>query len=92
MSSTPMTETVPCFTDPHVSNGMKGAFHGAAFVLAAVMGCYNMAAWRAERKRPPDVRDAHRVRHLRVNTIVYVLAVWFEGYQISRHAGAPEAR
>jgi hypothetical protein len=64
---------------------LKGAFHGAGGMLAALMAAYNIAAWCYRRER-----------HLGVNAIVYTVATWWEVKQTSHHfercAGKPNAR
>jgi hypothetical protein len=54
--------------------GLKCGVHGAASVLAVVMAAYNIAAccFRAD-------------RHLRVNAVVYTLAVGWEVKQTWHH-------
>lgn len=63
---------------------LKCTVHGAAGVLAAVCAAYNATAWGF--RRDP---------HLRVNTIVYTLAVIWELKQTLHHLSAcrpmPEA-
>ena len=54
--------------------GIKGSVHGAAAVIAAVMAGYNIAAYFYR-------RDAH----LRMNAIVYSLAVAWEIKQTLHH-------
>ena len=54
--------------------GLKSAVHGAAGVIAGVMAAYNIAACCFR----PD-------RHLRVNAIVYTLAVAWEIKQTLHH-------
>ena len=53
---------------------LKGAFHGAGGVLAALMAAYNIAAWCYRRER-----------HLGVNAIVYTVATLWEVKQTSHH-------
>jgi 2-methylcitrate dehydratase PrpD len=54
--------------------GVKGAVHGAACVIAAAMAMYNIAAWGFRRER-----------HLGTNALVYTLAVAWEVKQTMRH-------
>lgn len=54
--------------------GLKCGVHGAAVALAAVMAAYNIAACR------------YRLdRHLRVNAVLYTLAVAWELKQTFHH-------
>ena len=53
---------------------LKSGVHGAAGVIAAVMAAYNFAAWCFRREE-----------HLRINTIVYSLAVAWELKQTLHH-------
>jgi hypothetical protein len=53
---------------------VKGAVHAAGCVLAGVMAAYNFTAW-CYRREP----------HLRINTIVYTLAVVWEAKQTIHH-------
>jgi hypothetical protein len=53
---------------------LKGAFHGAGGVLAALMAAYNIAAW-CYRREP----------HLGVNAIVYTVATLWEVKQTAHH-------
>lgn len=62
-------------TDPHVENGVKGAFHGALFTIAAICLAYNALAWRARKQS-----------HLVVNVGVYSALCGFEVMQVMRHA------
>jgi len=63
---------VLCTSGNH--EGLKCGVHGAAVALAAVMAAYNIAACFFR----PD-------RHLRVNAIVYTLAVGWEIKQTLHH-------
>ena len=54
--------------------GIKGAVHGAACIIAATMAVYNIAAWHFRRER-----------HLGTNAVVYTLAVAWEAKQTLRH-------
>jgi hypothetical protein len=56
------------------SEGLKGAVHGAACVIAAAMAAYNITAWHF-RHQP----------HLATNAVVYTLAVAWEMKQTLRH-------
>lgn len=53
---------------------VKGAVHGAACLIAAVMASYNIAAWCFRRER-----------HLGTNALVYTLAVGWEVKQTMHH-------
>ena len=53
---------------------LKCGVHGAAVVLAAVMAAYNIAACRFRRDM-----------HLRINAVVYTLAVGWEVKQTLHH-------
>jgi membrane-associated phospholipid phosphatase len=53
---------------------LKSGVHGAAVVIAGVMAAYNIAACCFRRDR-----------HLRINAIVYTLAVGFEIRQTLHH-------
>ena len=54
--------------------GIKGAVHGAACIIAATMAAYNIAAWHFRREP-----------HLGTNAVVYTLAVAWEAKQTLRH-------
>ena len=56
---------------------LKSAVHGTAAVLAALMAAYNIAAccFRSD-------------RHLRINAVVYTLAVGWEAKQTLHHLNA----
>jgi hypothetical protein len=54
--------------------GVKGAVHGAACIIAATMAAYNIAAWHYRREP-----------HLGTNAVLYVLAVAWEAKQTLRH-------
>ena len=54
--------------------GIKGAVHGAACLIAATMAAYNAAAWCFRRER-----------HLGMNAVVYSLAVGWEIKQTLHH-------
>ena len=54
--------------------GLKCGVHGAAGAIAALMAAYNIAAFCLRRER-----------HLRVNSVVYTLAVAWEVKQTLRH-------
>ncbi len=56
---------------------LKCGVHGAAGVLAALCAAYNIAAWCFRRDR-----------HLRVNAIIYTLAVLWELKQTVHHLQA----
>src|SRR5262245_1108076 len=53
---------------------LKGAFHGAGGMLAALMAAYNIVAWCYRRER-----------HLGVNAIVYTAATLWEVKQTTHH-------
>ena len=53
---------------------LKAAFHGAALVLAAVMGAYNTAAWMRRRQS-----------HLAVNATIYIAAILWEQRHVAHH-------
>ena len=53
---------------------LKAAFHGAALVLAAVMGAYNTAAWMRRRQS-----------HLAVNAVIYLAAAVWEQRHVAHH-------
>lgn len=53
---------------------LKAAFHGAALVLAGVMGAYNIAAWLRRRQS-----------HLAVNAVIYLAAACWEQRHVSHH-------
>jgi hypothetical protein len=53
---------------------LKAVVHGAALGLAALMAVYNAAAWLRRRQR-----------HLAVNAIIYVAAVWWEQRRVADH-------
>lgn len=59
---------------------IKGAVHGAALCLAALMWAYNFAAW-LQRREP----------HLAVNTLVYTALVLFEREHVRHHLASPAA-
>jgi hypothetical protein len=63
---------VLCTSGNH--EGLKGGVHGAAVALAAMMAAYNIAACCFR-------RDGH----LRVNAVVYTLAVAWEIKQTLHH-------
>ena len=54
--------------------GVKGAVHGTACLIAAAMAAYNAAAWCLRRER-----------HLGMNAVVYTLAVGWEVKQTLHH-------
>ena len=54
--------------------GLKGAVHGAACIVAATMALYNLAAWYYRRER-----------HLGTNAVVYSIATTWEMTQTLRH-------
>jgi hypothetical protein len=56
------------------SEALKGAVHALGGVLAATMAAYNIAAWYYRREP-----------HLRVNAVVYSLAVLWEVKQTKHH-------
>ena len=60
---------------------LKGGVHAAAGVIAAVMAAYNIAACCFRRDR-----------HLRINALVYTLAIGYEIKQTLHHfnSGAPK--
>lgn len=63
--------------------GLKCGVHGAAGVIAVMMAAYNIAACCFRRDR-----------HLRINAVVYTLAVGYEIKQTLhhlRHNGSPTA-
>ena len=53
---------------------LKAAFHGAALVLAALMGAYNAAAWMRRRQS-----------HLAVNATIYIAAMLWEQQHVAHH-------
>ena len=53
---------------------LKAAFHGAALVLAGVMGAYNTAAWLRRRQS-----------HLAINAVIYLAAACWEQRHVSHH-------
>ena len=53
---------------------LKGAIHGVALCLSAVMWTYNAAAWLQRRER-----------HLAVNTLVYTALILFEREHVRHH-------
>ena len=55
----------------------KAGIHGAALVLAVVMGAYNAAAWLHRRER-----------HLWINAVVYSLLAEFERHHVAHHIAA----
>ena len=61
-----------CRSGNHES--LKGAVHGTAALIAAAMAAYNATAY-AYRRDP----------HLRVNAVIYTLAVLWEVKQTARH-------
>ena len=65
-----------CKTGNH--EGLKCVVHGAAAAIAALMAAYNIAACCFR----PD-------RHLRVNAVVYTLAVGWEIKQTLHHMRCP---
>jgi hypothetical protein len=65
---------VQTFCSSGQREGVKGAVHGAACVIAAAMAAYNIAAWHFRRER-----------HLGTNAVVYTLAVAWEAKQTLRH-------
>jgi hypothetical protein len=65
---------VQTFCSSGQREGVKGAVHGAACVIAATMAAYNIAAWHFRRER-----------HLGTNAVVYTLAVAWEAKQTLRH-------
>jgi hypothetical protein len=62
------------FTDSGQHEGVKGAVHGAAFTLFAIIGVYNAIAWRSRRER-----------HLAVNVAVSAVICGWELYQVRGH-------
>ncbi len=58
--------------------GAKGGVHAAAAFIVALCAVYNATAWFYRRDR-----------HLRLNAIVYTLAVAFELKQTVHHLNAP---
>ena len=75
-----MPVTVEQFCHSGNQEVVKGGVHGAACVVALVMAAYNIAAWCFRRDR-----------HLRVNAVVYTLAVGWELKQTLHHLRACEA-
>ncbi len=57
---------------------LKGAIHGVALCLAALIGMYNAAAW-LQRRQP----------HLAVNTLVYTALILFECQHVRHHLASP---
>lgn len=53
---------------------LKGAVHGTACAIAAIMALYNGVAWSFRRES-----------HLSLNALVYTLAVAWEVRQTQRH-------
>lgn len=53
---------------------VKGAFHGVATVVCALMFAYNTTAWLFRREP-----------HLAVNALVYGSAILYEGVQTHNH-------
>ncbi len=60
--------------------GVKGAVHGAACLIAATMAGYNAIAWYFRREP-----------HLKMNAVVYSLAVAWEAKQTLHHLRRCEA-
>lgn len=60
---------------------LKGCVHGAAALIAAAMATYNTTAYTY--RRDP---------HLRVNAVIYTLAVLWEVKQTARHLRKVSAR
>jgi len=56
---------------------VKCGVHGAAGVLLAACAAYNITAWWYRRDR-----------HLKINAVVYTLAVLWEAKQTMRHLNA----
>ena len=54
----------------------KGAVHGLLFGIAALVGLYNVSAYRKRHKR-----------HLLVNSVVYGALTAFEVFQVAHHFG-----
>jgi hypothetical protein len=61
-----------CTSGKH--EALKGGVHGAAIAIAAVMAAYNIAAYCFRRDR-----------HLRINAVLYTLAVGWEIKQTLHH-------
>ena len=61
------------------NEGLKCGVHGAAGLIAAMCATYNLVAWCYRRDR-----------HLRINAIVYSLAVAWELKQTMHHLNACE--
>lgn len=56
---------------------LKAAVHGAVMLLAGVCALYNTAAWLKRRQR-----------HLAINAVFYMSAVWFERCHVTHHLAA----
>ena len=71
-----MTAPKPSLTilDPGNCEPLKAAFHGAALVLAGVMGAYNTAAWLRRRQS-----------HLAINAVIYLAAALWEQRHVTHH-------
>jgi hypothetical protein len=65
---------VQTFCSSGQREGIKGAVHGTACVIAATMAAYNIAAWHFRHET-----------HLGTNALVYTLAVAWEIKQTMRH-------
>ena len=65
---------VQTFCSSGQREGIKGAVHGTACVIAATMAVYNIAAWHFRHET-----------HLGTNALVYTLAVAWEMKQTMRH-------
>ena len=65
---------VKTFCTSGEQEGVKGAFHGTACLLATAMAAYNVAAWILRREA-----------HLGINAVVYSLAVGWEVKQTMHH-------
>lgn len=57
---------------------LKGAIHGVALGLSALMWAYNAAAWLQRRER-----------HLAVNSLIYTALIAFECQHVRHHLAPP---
>lgn len=67
-------KTSLAFLYPGNCEPLKAAFHGAALVLAGVMGAYNTAAWLRRRQS-----------HLAINAVIYLAAAAWEQRHVAHH-------
>ena len=68
------TKTSLAILDSGNCEPLKATVHGAALVLAAVMGAYNIAAWVRRRES-----------HLAINATIYIAAVFWERAHVTHH-------